>query len=479
MLILKNVLKSPRIYILAGLCLLFLTVFQNVVFPASYRTVYGIFLDGADYGQDMLNRLAEDDLYTFELLDSREALMDEVRSGRLDCGFILDSRLNDMIDIGNMQGLMDYVFSTSTTKGPVLREKVFAAFLMNAAQQMLVSFTTDGKTFVNESEQLTEDILASFHGFLDRGETLQVIFETVDADAENAAEADAAAASMNNGNAGSSADAADTDGDIADGGTDAAAETTDDGNSASAAADTPDSSADAVPVENTADGNSASAVADTADGAADGEADASVAQEGSTSASGASSQRQRRTLDRNAGKKNLSGSGDASSEASARNSDYVPAEVSLADRFLALCGTLIFVAAIVFGRTRFSPERKRMVNAMRGTDRAMWSFLSILAPVMVIDVAITAAYLTGMFIYKSLTPMNALTSVGIFLLYGLVCSIWAYIYSLLFHRESMYLGTFIGVIILSLLTCRSFFPMGSLIPVLDVLKWAFPVNYIL
>lgn len=432
MLILKNVLKSPRIYILAGLCLLFLTVFQNVVFPASYRTVYGIFLDGADYGQDMLNRLAEDDLYTFELLDSREALMDEVRSGRLDCGFILDSRLNDMIDIGNMQGLMDYVFSTSTTKGPVLREKVFAAFLMNAAQQMLVSFTTDGKTFVNESEQLTEDILASFHGFLDRGETLQVIFETVDADAENAAGADAAA-DMNNG------------------------------------------SADAVPVENTADGNSASA----ADGAADGETDASEVQEGSTSDSGASSQRQRRTLSRNAGKKNLSGSGDASSEASARNSDYVPAEVSLADRFLALCGTLIFVAAIVFGRTRFSPERKRMVNAMRGTDRAMWSFLSILAPVMVIDAAITAAYLTGMFIYKSLTPMNALTSVGIFLLYGLVCSIWAYIYSLLFHRESMYLGTFIGVIILSLLTCRSFFPMGSLIPVLDVLKWAFPVNYIL
>ena len=50
---------------------------------------------------------------------------------------------------------------------------------------------------------------------------------------------------------------------------------------------------------------------------------------------------------------------------------------------------------------------------------------------------------------------------------------------MLFRKEAMYLGTIIGVVILSLLTCRPFFRIGMFLPVLDVLKWIFPLNYLL
>lgn len=430
-LLVKKQLKSPRIYCLMGLCLLFLLVFQNIVFPASYRMEYGIFLDGAECGQDVLDRLAKDDLYRYVLVDSREALMDEVRAGRLDCGFVLDKRLDEVETLADLDKRIDYICSTSTTKGSILKEKVFAAYLMSAAKLMLAAYSRDGKTFAQESEELTRDITGLFTGYLERGETLQVIFETVEADGK-------AQSSTLTGNAPAEDTAAQTD---------------------AAGSTTAQADAAGVDEEQTAASDPAGKEGQQAENAA---------------ADRKPGSRRHNTLTREHEKAETEGSVQEENKAEI---DF--SEVSLLDRFLALCGTLIFAAAIVFGRTRFSLECRRMTEALRGMDRAVWPFLSILAPVMLVDILITAAYLIGLWIYKSLTLKGALLSVLIFLIYGIVCAVWSYLYSLLFRKEAMYLGTIVGVIVLSLLTCRAFFNISSFLPALGFLKWIFPVNYLL
>ena len=363
-LLLKRQMRGPKVYILSALCIFLLYVFQNVVFPVSYRMEYGVFVDGAVCGEEIIERLKKDDLYHVLVFDSRKAMEDEVRAGRIDCGFVLDSRLNGVKSLRNLRKLAEYVTSPSTAKGVVLREKVFAAFLASAAGQMLVSFTENGEIFETESDALKQDMERTYRYIHENTEVIEAIFETVDISASEKKE-----------------------------------------NAASAA------------------------------------------------------ENERR-----------------SSEAAV---EFALSDVSLLDKFLGLCGIMIFSAAIIFARSRFSSECRRMVAAMRGADRTAWPVLNIITQVLPVSIAIIAAYIAGMHIYGCLTPALAVKSFVVFLLFGIFCSVWAYLYSLLFRKEAMYLGCIVGIIVLSLLTCKPFFRVGMFIPVVEAMKWLFPVNYLL
>ncbi len=406
----KRQLRSPAVYLLAGLCVFFLYVFQNVVFPVSYRLDYGICVDGADCAPDMLESLSKDGLYRYILYDSREAMMDEVRAGRIDCGFILDARLNAVTGLKRLNGLIDYVSSPSTAKGSILREKVFAAFLSCAAGQMLSAMTTDGKSFAEEGEDLTADMQATYRSLMENREAMSVIFETVDT-----------AGSL--GSSGSSAD-----GNLGSFGSGTAGSLESSGNSTAASLES--------------SGNKAA-------GSAAGTGDALV-------------------------QKNTQSAGDSTAAV-----EFALSDVSLLDKFLGLCGTVIFAAAIIFARSRFLTECRSVTEAMRGTDRFVWPFLNVFTQVLPVSLPVLIAYLAGLGIYGSLTPAKALISVPAFMVYAFVCSLWAYLYSLLFRKEAMYLGFIVGIIILSLITCKPFFRIGMFVPPVEAMKWIFPVNYLL
>ena len=352
----KRHLKSPKVYCLTALCLLFLYVFQNVVFPTSYRMDYGVYVEDAKCADAVLEILLSDDLYNCVVMDSRQALYDEVRAGRLDCGFVFDRRMDTITWMRGFDKLIDYVISTSTTKGNVLREKVFAAYLQSAMSMALTEVAADGRSYLDADENTVQEINDYFRHYMNGNETLQLIFETVD-----------------------------------------------------------------------------------------------------TSETAVSTQQQK----------------DAAAAV-----EFSLSDVSLLDKFLALCATMIFIAAVIFGRVRFSSECRRMRDAMRGTDREVWPFLSILAQVLPVTVVMLIAYITGLGIYGVLTPGKVLWAVPVFLVYGFACAVWAGVYSRLFTREAMYLGSLVGVIVLSMVTCKPFFRMNMFFPAIDILKWLFPMNYL-
>ena len=353
----KRHLKNVKVYCLCALCLLFLYVFQNVVFPTSYRMDYGVWVDDAQCAEEVISILMKDDLYNCVLTGSRQELYDEVRAGRLDCGFVFDSRMDAFNTMKIRPGIIDYIISTSTTKGTILREKVFAAYVQSIFRQVLTAVADSGRSYLDTDEHSAEELNGLFRDYMGGEETLQVIFETVDA-------------------------------------------------------------------------------------------------------------------------KETAPMSDANARINAA-AEYSLSDVSLLDKFLALCATLIFVAAIIFGRTRFSTECRRMQNAMRGSDRSVWPFLSILAQVLHVSVTITAAYIAGLAIYGVLTPAKALWAIFVFAVYAVVCALWASVYSRLFKKEAMYLGSIIGVIGLALVTVRPFFRMGMFLPAVNILKWLFPINYLL
>ena len=85
---------------------------------------------------------------------------------------------------------------------------------------------------------------------------------------------------------------------------------------------------------------------------------------------------------------------------------------------------------------------------------------------------------TSMGIPWDLTIALGLRAAAILLLYGVVCTLWAYVYSRLFPREEIYLFTIPVVVILAVVTSPAILDLGGVVPAAGVLKWFFPVSYL-
>ena len=348
---LKKHLHRPGFYLLSAFCLFLLYIFMQVVFPTSERMTYGILARNVENLPLILEKLEDDsDIYTYVLFDDREALNTEVRSGRLDCGFVLDERLNAITDLTKMDRCVDYICSTSTTKGVFLKEKMFAAVYRMVLKQLLLSYANDGVSFKNPSPEIADVLMAAWQKYLSGQETLQVVFE---------------------------------------------------------------------------------------------EANVSV---GNTEESFGS---------------------------------LVVTRSGLAAKGLALCGMVIFAFAIVFARTRFGTESRQMASALRGRERILWQLLEILMPVLAITVLVIIAYLFILASQGELTGAAGLKYSLAFILYGFVCTVWAGIYSRPFRSEGVYLCSIVCVLLLSIITCRSFINIQNLVPILKISRYFFPVNYLI
>ncbi len=182
-LILKEQIRKPSVYLVGGFCLLFLMLFQNVVRDGSELMSYGVVNEGGICAEEVISYLENiPDPFTLVRVESRKELERMVEAGEIDCGFVFDTRMDEITGIADMAGTIDYVCTTSTSRGPILQEKVYSASLRAAANKELSTLARDGKTFKNrqDADAIEEMLHSSYEEYLKGDETLQVIFEYVD-----------------------------------------------------------------------------------------------------------------------------------------------------------------------------------------------------------------------------------------------------------------------------------------------------------
>ena len=178
--LLKRQLKKPGLYLIALLCLLFLYIFDQVVFPSVSQQKYGVVTAEAECEDQLMAILkAQDGVYQVVNYPDRATLEKEVIAGHVDCGFVLDGRIDKVMDLNHMDGLADYISSTATLKGTVLQEKVFAAILQVVSARILEDLTRGKKVYEEESDELTAEVMDYYKYYLDGNETLQIDLEIV------------------------------------------------------------------------------------------------------------------------------------------------------------------------------------------------------------------------------------------------------------------------------------------------------------
>lgn len=156
---LKVYLKRKTGWIqLVGMVLLLLLM-NSISLPDGDNVSVGIYCGGGECAKELVGRLVEDDtLYKFKEYDSREELEKAVVSGKLECGFLLDSELDEKIKKGDLRKSIVYMTTPLSTKGMVIRETVYSTLFQIYSDEILKKNEADifGAADAERTEQLIE-----------------------------------------------------------------------------------------------------------------------------------------------------------------------------------------------------------------------------------------------------------------------------------------------------------------------------------
>lgn len=142
--LLKENLKKRAVWLAVCAMLLLLYTVSGIRLPERDNLMVGIKAGESDTGQQLLEELTKaSSRYRFIGYTQEDKLYDDVQSGRIECAFLFDDRLDQKREEGDLEDGVRYLFSPYTTKGEVAKEMVFAAFFRLYSEQLLKESETE------------------------------------------------------------------------------------------------------------------------------------------------------------------------------------------------------------------------------------------------------------------------------------------------------------------------------------------------
>ena len=163
---LKTCLISPGFY-LQLICMVAVVLLAgSISIPDGKNLNAGIYAPAGGYAPEIIENIqASESVFTFHIYDSREKLDSDVAAGRIECGFVFDEYFDEKFESGNIRKAIEYLCSPNTTKGAVIQESVYAAFLRSYSRIILEQ--ADGQVFDNSDEARLEKMLEQNEEYID------------------------------------------------------------------------------------------------------------------------------------------------------------------------------------------------------------------------------------------------------------------------------------------------------------------------
>lgn len=131
-------LKKPSFYLLLAGILFLLYLTGHIIIPSAENIRVGIYTENSVYGERIKEELlGQRDGLEFVEVSGEEELAQEVYRGTCDCGFLFDETLDDALKSQDLSRSIAYFCSTSTTKGLVAKESVYAALFRCFSEEIL------------------------------------------------------------------------------------------------------------------------------------------------------------------------------------------------------------------------------------------------------------------------------------------------------------------------------------------------------
>lgn len=167
-LLLKRNIKQITAWLMTAALILLMLVVQGIHMPSVKTMMIGLF---CEQDGDTEKILCEDlehshSQFRFEIYQDKERMYRDVQSGRLECGFLLQSDFTERVRQDNWKKSVTYIANPFTTKGEVAKETFFAAFFKEYSGQLLAQsekeiFTQQDQKRLAKMKKSSDDFLQS------------------------------------------------------------------------------------------------------------------------------------------------------------------------------------------------------------------------------------------------------------------------------------------------------------------------------
>lgn len=167
-LLLKRNTKQITAWLMTAALLLLLLVVQGIHMPSVKTMTIGLY---CEQDGSMERTLCEDlknsySRFAFVIYPDKEQMYKEVQSGKLECGFLMQSDFTERVRRDDWRKCVTYIANPFTTKGEVAKETFFAAFFKEYSGQLLAQsekeiFTQQDQKRLAKMKQSSDDFLQS------------------------------------------------------------------------------------------------------------------------------------------------------------------------------------------------------------------------------------------------------------------------------------------------------------------------------
>ncbi len=174
----KRLLMTPETYLEMGIIVITLVLCTNINIPDSSTMSIGLMYGGGETARQMYEELLVDGTYDYVEYVDRQVLARDVTSGVVDCGFVFDERIDTAIEGDDIAECIEYIQSTTTSKGSVLREKVYAILYRHISEHLLVANVASGEMFSGDRQQIEQTLLGRNEYYANSDEVFTIVFSS-------------------------------------------------------------------------------------------------------------------------------------------------------------------------------------------------------------------------------------------------------------------------------------------------------------
>lgn len=148
------------------------------------KIAVALFVDGDPWNEVVAKRLAEKSgSFRFYLCKTKEALVDDVASGRAECGYSFPAGFRKLLEQKAYKRAIRVTVSPSTVAADLASETVFAGLFEVYGEELLRAYVEEGRAFQMARETVEvswEDVRPLYEGYCSNGSTFSFAYETVD-----------------------------------------------------------------------------------------------------------------------------------------------------------------------------------------------------------------------------------------------------------------------------------------------------------
>ena len=178
-LLVKNYWKKRSSYLTVLGMIILIWIISGISAPNAVNMNVGLYCGSNSVAEQIKDSLVADNSdFDFLIYEEENELVQDVVSGRLDSGFVFSDEFDEMLEERDTRDGIQYYKTTFSTKGEVLKEKIFEVYFRIYSEIVLED--VEQEVFGNHDADRLEELLEKSNFYLEGDNVFQLDIKQVE-----------------------------------------------------------------------------------------------------------------------------------------------------------------------------------------------------------------------------------------------------------------------------------------------------------